>query len=288
MNDKIFRIITTQAALRTVVVWMPETAQTILSQHHPSPQMGEYLANAAVASLLLASNLKGPGAVSMRLETNGIIGLMNADGTPDGLVRAMIPKANIKDESVSKKLKLPIIGPGTIFVTKTYNDARKPYTGVSEIHSPYIGPIVADYLLNSEQVKSSVSTATLFQEDKVLKCCGFLVEALPELLEEDLVRIENNIKGMGNFWDFMDSVNRPEELIEELLSGFSHEIIKEFPVRFYCPCSQERVIISILGSGEKEVREIIEEDKEIEVFCDYCRKQYMIQPSLIEKAFLSK
>ena len=57
-----------------------------------------------MSSLLLAASLKGQGAVSLRVETNGIIGIMHADGTPDGLVRAMISKPNIEDEPLGKKL----------------------------------------------------------------------------------------------------------------------------------------------------------------------------------------
>lgn len=281
-EDRILRIIATSAAFRCVTVWMPKTAQILMDQHNPSEEMGEYLCNSAAASLLLAASIKGSGALSMRLETNGIIGLMNADGTPDGLVRAMIAKANIDDEKTSKKLKLPIIGPGTISVTTTYNDNRKSYTGVSEIRSPYIGPIVADYLLSSEQVRSSVSTATLFSEDKVKICTGFYVEALPDLKEEDLSRMENNIIGMGNFKEFLERVEQPEEIMEEVLAGFTYDTIREIPVKFFCPCSEERVIKAIFASGKDEVNDIVKEDKEIEVFCDYCRKRYVISPAALK------
>jgi len=111
MPDKVLRMVTGDAAFRAVIVWMPKTAQTLITQHNPSPEMGSYLANTAIASLLLAASLKGQGALSIRIETNGLIGIMSADGTPNGLVRAMIAKANIEDEGIGKKLKLPIIGP---------------------------------------------------------------------------------------------------------------------------------------------------------------------------------
>lgn len=281
MTDRIHRMIVTDAPFRCVIVWMPETAQTILSQHNPSPAMGEYLANAANSALLLASNLKGKGAVSLRFETSGAIGIMNADGTPDGLVRAMIVKANVDDEETSRKLRLPMVGPGILTVTRTLND-RQPYHGICEIKSPHIGPIIAEYLLTSEQTHSSVGVATGFDSDgRVSRCCGFLVEAFPEASDQALARMEENIRSIGSFREFALQIERPEEIAEEILKGFKSENLMTLPVAFHCPCSRERVLKAILAAGEKEAGEMAAGTEDLEVFCDYCRKRYVILPSEI-------
>ena len=215
MTDKLIRFVASKAQFRGAVVSMPVAANTIFHQHEPTQDMGEYLCNTAVAALLLASCIK-TGAVSISIESNGIIGIMNADATPDGLVRAMIAKANVEDEALSRKLKLPLMGKGTLSVIKKLSEDSPPYRGVIEIDEHYIGPMIADYLLYSEQIKSSVSTATAFHRTDVQKCYGFYVEALPGLAEDDLHKIEKNIVGMGNFHEFIGNIKQPEELMEEL------------------------------------------------------------------------
>ncbi len=275
MADKLIRFVASEAEFRGSVVSMAETANTLFHQHEPSQQMGAYLCDTAAAAVLLASNIKN-GAISVRIESSGIIGLMNSDATPDGFVRAMISRHNIEDEEVSTKLKLPMIGSGTFSVVKKLDLHSPPYNGVVEIGSPYIGPMVADYLLNSEQIKSSVAVATHFNHNDVLKCYGFYIEALPKLTDDDLNKVENNIIDLGNFRDFTEQIKQPEEILEEILSGFKFDIIRETPIRFYCTCGVDKVLNAIRATGPYEVGKIIEEKKDLEVFCDYCRKRYVI------------
>jgi molecular chaperone Hsp33 len=66
--------------------------------------------------------------------------------------------------------------------------------------------------------------------------------------------------------------------MEELLSGFAFDITQETPVRFHCPCTTDKVIKAVLAAGPAEVEKIIQDRKDLEVFCDYCRKRYIIPP----------
>lgn len=287
MTDRLLRYVTGDAPFRCVVVWMPATGQTLVDQHRPTDAMSEALGSFAVASLLLASNLKGRGTASLSLQSTGAIGIMNADGTPDGLVRAMIVQGDLKGAAESARLNLPVIGPGTLTVVRRIIDEPQPYTGVVEIGSPHIGPIIANYLLVSEQVQSSVATATLVAGGQVSACAGFLVEALPGMSEKELSRMEANITALGNFKEFLKKVRRPEEIAEILMAGFSPQLLKEIPVQFYCPCSEERVIRAILSVGRVEAEKLAKEKESLEVFCDYCRKRYVVEPASIGRALLN-
>ncbi len=282
MTDKILRVVTGDAQFRVVIIWMPETAKTLLNQHQPSNEMGLHLVNLAMSSLLLGAGLKGQGAASLRVESSGLIGIMQADGTPDGLVRALISKANIEDEELGKKLELPMIGSGSFSVTKTYNDSRKQYTGVIEMVSTSVAHNTAAYLLTSEQIKSSVGTSTLFKDGELNKAAAFLVEAMPGVKEEDLKKIEENIKSFGDLDQLLENSENPENILEKILKGFDIQILKEIPVQFFCPCTEEKVINAIKASGEKEIMSIIEEGVNLEIFCDYCRKRYDISPASLK------
>ena len=46
------------------------------------------------------------------------------------------------------------------------------------------------------------------------------------------------------------------------------------PVSFECNCSKERFGTAILGLGEAEIREMIEEDGSAEAQCHFCMETY--------------
>lgn len=280
MKDNLIRFIARDAEFRGTVGFITNTADLILKQHSLSPSMGEYLGDAALAALLLAQNIK-QGSFSLRLDSTGTIGLLAADATPDGFVRGMISKANIEDEEQCKKLNLPMIGLGNLYVTKRMSLGAPSYQGVVELAHHRIAPIIAQYLLQSEQINSSIGLATIFDANIVSKCAGFAVEALPKLTNEDLEKLENNIKKIGDFKRFLLTISEPKEILDTLLDGFAYDIVRETPVTFFCPCSEEKVISSIKAAGTDEVLVIKNEGKSLEVFCDTCRKQYIISPDLL-------
>ena len=46
------------------------------------------------------------------------------------------------------------------------------------------------------------------------------------------------------------------------------------PARFYCNCTKERVEKAIISVGAKDLNEMIQEGKPIEVNCHFCNKKY--------------
>ena len=46
------------------------------------------------------------------------------------------------------------------------------------------------------------------------------------------------------------------------------------PARFYCNCSKERVERAVASIGAKDIREMIDEGKDIEVKCHFCNTAY--------------
>ena len=46
------------------------------------------------------------------------------------------------------------------------------------------------------------------------------------------------------------------------------------PAQFYCNCTKERVEKAIVSVGAKELNEMIQEGKPIEVNCHFCNKNY--------------
>ena len=66
----------------------------------------------------------------------------------------------------------------------------------------------------------------------------------------------------------------PEELLQELLGDFGLEITDTLPASYYCNCTRERVEQAIVSIGSKDIREMIQDNKPIEVKCQFCGKAY--------------
>ena len=63
-------------------------------------------------------------------------------------------------------------------------------------------------------------------------------------------------------------------LLELLLEGFDIEFNDRIPTQFYCNCSKERVERALISIGKKDIQEMIDEGKEIEMNCHFCNKNY--------------
>ena len=59
-----------------------------------------------------------------------------------------------------------------------------------------------------------------------------------------------------------------------LLGDFGLEMNDTVPASWYCNCSRERVAKAIVSIGSKDIREMIQDNKPIEVKCHFCNHAY--------------
>ena len=62
--------------------------------------------------------------------------------------------------------------------------------------------------------------------------------------------------------------------MEEVLEGLDVEFTDKIPTQFACNCSKERVTKAIISIGKKEIQDMINDGKDIEVNCHFCNTQY--------------
>ena len=65
-----------------------------------------------------------------------------------------------------------------------------------------------------------------------------------------------------------------EDIFREVLGNWQPEILEKIPLSYRCNCSRERVERALISISAKDLRELIEEDKTIEVACQFCDKKY--------------
>ena len=72
----------------------------------------------------------------------------------------------------------------------------------------------------------------------------------------------------------LDKGETPEDMMAELFEGMDMTIEDKIPTEFYCNCSKERVSRAVVSVGKKELTDMIEEGKPIEVNCHFCNSHY--------------
>ncbi|MBP3578845.1 MAG: Hsp33 family molecular chaperone HslO, partial [Lachnospiraceae bacterium] len=127
----------------------------------------------------------------------------------------------------------------------------------------------------SEQVPSAVALGVLMNKDNTVRQAGgFIIQLMPFAEEAVISRLEQKLTEVTHISSLLDEGMTPEELIEYVLADFEPKILEKVPAEYYCNCSKERVEKAVASVGKKDLQEMIEEGKPIEVNCHFCDKKY--------------
>ena len=95
-KDRIIRATGQKTPFRLIVVDLTATMNEIGKQHNAQGFALKLLAENSIASIFLSASLKYAGTVSLTTRFGGEITKVSSDTTPMGLVRAMIPQAELQ------------------------------------------------------------------------------------------------------------------------------------------------------------------------------------------------
>ncbi len=284
MSDIIIRATGTHAPLRFVLASIKNIMNEIGEKHEAKNFALKFMAETAAASLLLSSGLKFPGTVNLRMDMDGDLRLVQADSTPQGLLRAMIPQDDLQRIGANE----PLLIPQKLTVIKLNEKAQRVKESIVEASSVQMGVNLTAYLHQSEQTKSAAGILAGISEENSSKldfAIGFLVEAYPEAGVKDLEIMDAVIRNLPNLRDFYNGGEyKIRDLLDDLRGPYNIEVVKEITPQAYCPCSQERVIASLSSLHECEKRDLMQKGENLEVICDFCRTRYEVSPHSIFKS----
>lgn len=103
---------------------------------------------------------------------------------------------------------------------------------------------------------------------------GIFVQVLPGITEEEFDQLQNIANNLRPISELINEGKSPEEILEEYFSELEPEILEKHEINYKCDCSRVRIRTGLVSIGNKDLLEIIEEDKEAEVICDFCGKVY--------------
>lgn len=244
--------------------------------HNTSP-----VATAALGRTLTAGAIMGS---MMKNDTDMLTLQIRGDGPIEGITVTADSHANVKGYVGNPDVMLPpkngkldvggAVGIGLLQVIKDMG-LKEPYVGQTILVSSEIAEDLTYYFASSEQVPSSVGLGVLMNKDNTVRCAGgFIIQLMPFATEETISQLEENLKDVTSVTDLLDKGYTPEQMLEKLIGHLDLEITDTIPTQFYCNCSKERVEQAVASIGKKDIQEMIDEGKDIEVKCHFCNTAY--------------
>lgn len=277
MSDYIIRATAAGGQIRAFAATTKDLVEYARSVHNTSP-----VATAALGRLLTAGAMMG---VMMKGEKDILTLKIQGDGPIEGLTVTADSAGNVKGYVFNPSVMLPpsaqgkldvggALGVGVLSVIKDIG-LKEPYVGQTILVTGEIAEDLTYYYATSEQTPSSVALGVLMNRDNTVKQAGgFMIQLLPGASEEAISALEKKLGEIQSVTSMLDKGKTPEMILEYILGDFGLEINEKLPANFYCNCTRERVEKALISIGEKEIKDMIQDGKPIEVNCHFCNKNY--------------
>ena len=274
---KITRAITADGSARIFF----EVSTDIVSEAHrihgTSKTMTAVLGRALTAASLMGCMLKD--------KTDSLTLNFKGDGPAGSIICVSDYMGNVRGCATDPTVELPpnkdgkldvsgAVGKGTFYVAKEMGDAE-PYVGLCDIVSGEIAQDITQYFFTSEQTPTACALGVRCEKNADCKSAGgYILQLMPGADETTVQKIEENIKLIPSVSEAAALENADEYVISTLFKGLEYEIFDEFDCCYKCNCSREKFENALVSLGEKELSEMISENRNFEMTCRFCdRKQ---------------
>ena len=277
MSDYIVRATAANNQIRAFAATTRDMVEYARNAHNTSPVATAALGRLRTAGAMMCSMMKGEDDVlTLQIKAGGPLKGITVTADSHGNVKGYVGNPNVVIPANAKG-KLDVagaVGPGFLNVIKDMG-LKEPYSSQTMLQTCEIAEDLTYYFATSEQVPSAVGLGVLMnKENTVRQAGGFIIQLMPFAEESTIAKLEENVQKITSVTNLLEEGHTPESLLEKVLEGFDMEINEKVPTEFYCNCSRERVEKALISIGRKELNEMIQEGKSIEMNCHFCNKNY--------------
>ncbi len=266
MNDYLVKALAFDGTIRAYAARTTETVSEAQRRHVMWPTATAALGRSMTAAVMMGAMSKGDDKLTIKVDGNGPIGSMIIDANAHGEVRgyASNPQTHFDlNEQGKLDVRRAVGTDGMLSIVKDIG-LRDYFTGQVPIVSGEIAEDFTEYFVVSEQVPSAVGLGVLVNPDNTVKAAGgFIIQVMPGATEETIVELEERIANVEPISTLIARGLTPEEILGEVLGAENVEILDRMAVSFSCNCSSERFGNAIIGLGEHEIRDMIEEERSL-------------------------
>ena len=274
-TDCLRRFVFEHTDVRGELVWLDASWRAVLERQSYPEAIRDLLGQAMAAAVLLSATIKFEGYLQLQLQGDGPLSLLLIEATAARTVRGIARWDGDVDDMDFRALT----GEARLMLTIDPGEGGERYQGVVPVEGESLAATLEDYFSQSEQLATRLWLASNAE-----RAGGMLLQQLP--------------RDSHNEEDWNRDVMLGETLTDEELLGLSaqallhrlyHEedlrLFESEPVSFRCSCSSERIESMLRGLGYDEVRDILEEQGEVSVSCEFCCQAYVYDTVDVERLF---
>ena len=276
MEDYIVRAAAANTQIRAFAAVTTNLVEEARQRHGTSPVATAALGRLLTGGTMMGSMMKNASdMLTIQIKCSGPIGGLTVTADSQGNVKGYVHDPEVILPPKNGKLDVGgALGQGVMTVIKDMG-LKEPYSGQTILQTGEIAEDLTYYFATSEQVPSSVGLGVLMEKNNTVRCAGgFIVQLMPFAEEGVIDRLEENLRKITSVTALLEAGNTPEQILGQLLTGLNMEITDTIPTAFVCSCSKARVEKALISIGKEELKDMIEEGKEIEVNCHFCNRNY--------------
>ena len=276
-NSTLLRGMTRDGSARVLVINSKKMVNAMIGFHHPSATAAAALGRLLTATSMIGSMMgEKQDSITIGINGEGVLGRLLAVSDYYGNVRGYVehPEGDVPRKPNGKLDVSGAVGVnGTISVIKDLG-LKEPYVGQTELVSGEIAEDITNYLAVSEQTPTVCALGVLVNPDLTVKQAGgFIIQLLPFASDECIDVIEKNIASMSSVTNLLEMGYTAEQIAMRGLEGLEPNVLDDFEVGYKCTCSREKTEKIIISLGEKDIRDLAEDDV-TEVKCHFCGEVY--------------
>lgn len=277
---RVHRFVSNDFTLRIAAVDATRVVQEMQSLQKSQPLATIGVGRGMVGALLMASQLKEGQEIGLLFKGNGPLRSVYAEANFDGSVRGYCPYPEYLAPQPEDVLNLgKALGFGTLTVARHQPFQRQPFNGTVEMTSGEIGEDLAHYLHQSHQIRSIVSLGVFLDEyGRVKSAGGVLIEVMPGVEEDVVDKLSANAAAITQpVSQALVEGESVEGLVAPYLKGIPFtEIPNEHEVKYFCPCTIDRVKRALTTLGAEGIQEMIDDGKSSDITCQVCGRGYEV------------
>ena len=278
MTDFIQRFHFSESPVRGELVQLSATVAEVMARHDYPERVQALLGEAVAAAVLLASTLKFEGSLILQARGDGPLETLMVECSDQLEVRGIAQVGEGWSEQTATLPLAELFGHGQLAITIDPVKGQR-YQGVVPLDAPTLAGCLEHYFEQSEQLPTRLWLTA--DEDGA---AGMLLQVLPG----------HDAAEDADIWPRLQQLTdtvKPDEMLSlpatELLYRLYHEELVELheanEVCFRCTCSRERTEQVLLSLGEAELRDILAEQGEIDISCQFCNQEYIFDGIDVEQ-----
>ena len=287
MSDYLVRGMTMDGFVKAVGIRSTELVSRGAQIHKTAPNATAAFGRALTAASMMGNMQKVEnGSMTLQIRGDGPIGTIVCVSDAEGNVRGYVYEPNVPlVEKYPGKLDVgATVGVnGTLTIIRDLQ-MKEPYVGSVELVSGEIGDDVTAYFAQSEQTPTACALGVLIDRDRSVKVAGgYLLQLLPGAPDEVIDALERGIQRAGAVTAMLEQGMTPEDILGAVCGDLGIVFLETTPVSYKCYCTRERVEAALISLGKEELKQIMEEEKDFHMECQFCDTVYAFSKEELEE-----